>query len=70
MKNPKIPEWAVRGKTISQLIEELSSFENKNLLVEISVDDGVTSKPISLVVKRSGMCMLLNCEYTANQEED
>jgi len=43
-------------------IKELESFEDQNLLVEISFDDGETSKPISLVGKIDGKCMLLNCE--------
>jgi len=59
---PKQPEWIIRGKSIKQLIKELESFEDQNLLVEISFDDGETSKPISLVGKIDGKCMLLNCE--------
>jgi hypothetical protein len=43
-------------------IKELESFEDQNLLVEIFFDDGETSKPISLVGKIDGKCMLLNCE--------
>lgn len=63
---PKQPEWIMQGKSIKQLIKELESFEDQNLLVEISFDDGETSKPISLVGKIDGKCMLLNCE---NQTE-
>lgn len=59
---PKQPEWVIQGKSIKQLIKELESFEDQNLLVEISFDDGETSKPISLVGKIEGKCMLLNCE--------
>jgi hypothetical protein len=59
---PKESEWIIRGKSIKQLIKELESFEDQNLLVEISFDDGETSKPISLVGKIDGKCMLLNCE--------
>ena len=59
---PKQPEWIIQGKSIKQLIKELESFEDQNLLVEISFDDGETSKPISLVGKIDGKCMLLNCE--------
>ena len=62
MSNNKNPEWVTRGKTIKQLITELQSFENQNLTVEISLDGGETSKPISLVVKRDGRCMLVNSE--------
>lgn len=63
---PKQPEWIMQGKSIKQLIKELESFEDQNLLVEISFDDGETSKPISLVGKIDGKCILLNCE---NQTE-
>lgn len=56
------PDWIVRGKIIKQLIKELQSFEDQELLVEISVDDGGTKKPISLVKKTSGVCLLVNCE--------
>ncbi|MGF2881820.1 hypothetical protein VSN93_17455 [Acinetobacter johnsonii] len=59
---PKQPEWITRGKSIKQLIEELQSFEDQNLLVEISFDCGETSKPISLVGKIDGKCILLNYE--------
>ncbi|MGR6739147.1 hypothetical protein [Pseudomonas chlororaphis] len=62
MVDKKKPDWMTRGKTIKQLIEELRSFENQDLLVEISTDDGVTKKPISLVVKSGGSCVLVNCE--------
>ena len=59
---PQQPEWIAHGKSIKQLIEELKSFEDQNLLVEISFDGGETSKPISLVGKINGKCMLLNCD--------
>jgi len=55
--------WKTRGKTISQLIEELKSFEDQELEVRISIDDGDTHYPISLVVKLEGKYAgLLNCE--------
>jgi hypothetical protein len=56
------PAWIGRGKTIRGLIEELKSFEDQDLLVEISLDDGVTHKPISLVTKSGKFCVLVNCE--------
>jgi pentose-5-phosphate-3-epimerase len=56
------PEWVVRGKTIRQLIKELQSFENQDLLVEISLDGGITHKPISLVKKSGQTCLLVNSE--------
>jgi hypothetical protein len=56
------PEWVVRGKTIRQLIKELQSFENQDLLVEISLDGGNTHKPISLLKKSGQICLLVNSE--------
>ncbi len=60
------PDWVIRGKTIKQLIQELQSFEDQNLEVKISVDDGETCKPISLVGKKNengvSFCCLRNCE--------
>ena len=32
------PEWVTKGKTIRQLIEELQTFENQELEVQISLD--------------------------------
>jgi len=56
------PDWVTRGKTIKHLIEELRTFEDQNLEVRISLDEGETHKPISLVGKRDGFCILMNCE--------
>ncbi len=50
--------WVVRGKTIKGLIEELMTFEDQDLYVEISVDGGDTVRPISLVGKEGGKCVL------------
>jgi hypothetical protein len=61
MIDKKNPEWIGRGKTIKELISELQSFENQNLLVELSTDDGVTTKSINLVVKSGGACVLISC---------
>jgi hypothetical protein len=52
-------DWMSRGKTIAQLITELQSFEDQGLLVELSVDDGATRHPISLVERSAGACLLL-----------
>jgi hypothetical protein len=60
MKGKMDSDWISRGKAINQLISELQSFEDQNLLVEISIDDGVTRKPISLVVKSGGVCVLVH----------
>lgn len=56
------PEWVVRGKSIRQLIKELQSFSDLDIEVRISLDDGETHKPISLVEKSEGYCVLVNCE--------
>ncbi|MBA0280923.1 hypothetical protein D7Y44_09950 [Stenotrophomonas maltophilia] len=50
--------WVVRGKTIKDLIEELMAFEDQGMYVEISVDGGDTVRPISLVGKDGGKCVL------------
>ena len=66
MASPKEPEWVTRGKTIRELIEELNTFENKDLRVSISVDDGETRRPISLVKKSQGECLLVYCGNDQN----
>ncbi len=58
----KNPDWVTRGKTIKQLITELQTFENQDMVVEISVDGGDTTKPISLVRKLGTVCVLVNSE--------
>lgn len=56
-------DWTNKGKTVSGLIQELQTFENQELEVRISIDDGKTSFPISIVEKESGKYALLtNCE--------
>jgi hypothetical protein len=62
MKNT---EWANRGKTVSQLIKELHTFENQDMEVRISLDHGETSFPISLVGKSNGRyAVIQNCQDT------
>jgi hypothetical protein len=61
-KSKNVPDWVSRGKTIRGLIQELQTFEDQDLEVRISVDDGVTRLPISLVGKSRGCCLLVNCE--------
>ena len=56
------PEWVTRGKTIRQLIDELKSFENQELEVRLSLDYGDTHRPISIVGKHKGFCVLMNAE--------
>lgn len=58
-----MPEWVTRGKTIRQLIEELRSFEDQDREVRLSLDDGATHFPISLVTKQGDkLCVLRNSE--------
>lgn len=47
---------------MKELINELQSFEDQSLEVRISLDDGQTSLPISLVSKSSGVALLKNSE--------
>lgn len=61
-QNDKKPAWVSRGKTIRQLIDELRTFENQDLLVEISLDGGTTHRPISLLKKSADKCLLVNSE--------
>ena len=61
-KKPPRQDWITRGKTIRGLIEELKTFENQDLEVRISTDDGLTNKAISMVMKDGNACMLTNCE--------
>jgi hypothetical protein len=57
------PDWTSQGKSVSQLIEELQTFENQDMEVRISVDGGETSVPISLVAKSNGKyAVLRNCQ--------
>jgi hypothetical protein len=58
----KQPEWITRGKTIRQLIEELQTFEDQDLEVQISLDEGKTHKPISIVGRYGDYCLLVNSE--------
>lgn len=72
----RIPEWVTRGKTIKQLIKELESFENQDLEVRLSLDDGDTHSCISLVAKgfddeNNQYCVLSNSEsYHENEWQD
>ncbi len=58
----KQPEWVTRGKTIRQLITELQTFEDQDLEVQISLDEGKTHKPISIVGRYGDYCLLVNSE--------
>ena len=60
--NKDQPDWVTQGKTVRQLIEELQTFENQDLEVQISLDEGKTHKPISIVGKYGDYCLLVNSE--------
>ena len=71
----KNQNWISRGKTIKELISELQSFNDQNLEVKISIDDGKSFKCISIVEKENGdgiyFCGLTNCEQdNANQSDN
>ena len=63
----KQPDWITKGKSIRQLIEELKTFEDQDMEVQLSFDEGETHKPISILVKRDGFCLLLNCEALGSE---
>lgn len=60
-ENGDQPNWISQGKTIKDLIEELQTFDDQDLEVQISVNDGKIRKPISLVKKSHGCCVLVYC---------
>jgi hypothetical protein len=55
------PEWINKGKSITQLIKELGSFENQNLEVRLTFDGGESHKPISILTRRDGYAMIEYC---------
>ena len=64
-----VPEWVTRGKTIRQLIQELSTFQDQEREVRLSLDYGETHRPISVVQSRGEKyCILLNAEDYHNGE--
>jgi hypothetical protein len=67
MDTNKEPLWVMKGKTISQLIEELQTFSDQTLEVQISIDDGEIRRPISLVAKSGKTCLLVYCGKDSNQ---
>lgn len=46
-----IIKWEDRTKTIKQLIKELQSFENQDLIVMVTNDEGETFSSVKLVSK-------------------
>ena len=44
-------EWSAKEKSIAQIIEELNTFEDQELMVMVSSDGGKTLKPVKLLGK-------------------
>lgn len=57
-----ITEWENRQKKISQLIEELKTFEDQDLIVVVTDDGGKTFQTVKLVGKdfdgKTAYCVL------------
>lgn len=47
----EIVEWEDRQKSIAQIIEELKTFEDQELVVVVTDDEGETFKTVKLVSK-------------------
>ena len=47
----EILEWEDREKSIAQVIEELKSFEDQELIVMVTDDEGQSFKTVKLVSK-------------------
>ena len=44
-------EWGEKDKNIAQVIDELKTFEDQELMVMVSSDGGKTLKPVKLLGK-------------------
>jgi hypothetical protein len=44
-------QWGAESKKVSQVIQELQTFENQELIVMVSSDGGKTFKPVKLIGK-------------------
>ena len=68
------PAWKTRGKSVRQLIKEMQSFDDLNMEVRISVDDGKTFHVISLVgrhhVKGDKPNFVYFCGLTNSEKTD
>lgn len=51
MKEESANQWGATSKSISQVIEELQTFEDQKLTVMVSSDGGKTFKPVKLLGK-------------------
>lgn len=46
-------EWGAKEKSIAQMIEELNTFEDQELMVMVSSDGEETLRPVKLLGKKS-----------------
>ena len=44
-------EWVAKEKSIAQIIKELNTFEDQELMVMVSSDGGKTLRPVTLLGK-------------------
>ena len=44
-------KWGAKEKSIAQIIEELNTFEDQELMVMVSSDGGKTLRPVNLLGK-------------------
>lgn len=44
-------DWGANSKNINQVIQELKTFEDQDLIVMVSDDGGETLKPVKLIGK-------------------
>jgi hypothetical protein len=51
MKEEADNQWGATSKNISQVIQELQTFEDQELTVMVSSDGGKTFKPVKLIGK-------------------
>jgi hypothetical protein len=64
-ENQIIPKWMRQDKTIRQLIQELQTFEDQNLIVKLSIDDFGELHNVNLVGKENGYCVIASCKITS-----
>jgi hypothetical protein len=53
-----VPHQIFYGITIHELIQALEKIQDETLEVELSIDGGRTHKPISILGKSKGQCLL------------
>ena len=55
------PTWITKGKSITQIIQELRTFEDQTLEVRLTFDGGQTNKPVSILTRRNSYAMIEYC---------